>query len=98
MKEVDVKLPKQWKHWCSKNGLRRSSRKVHKWDRKESAWMYLKGRGFVWRINCFGEFQRGDPHDEFDRWALCKIDSAKIPSSMTEFANTVNMLVSCYER
>ena len=98
MEEVVVKLPKQWKHWCQKAGLRRYSNRVHKWDRNSDAWCYLKGRGFVWRINCFGHFQRGDTHEEFDRWALCQIDQIDhIPASETEFLNTVELLISKYE-
>lgn len=97
MEEIEIKLPKQWKHWCQKAGLR-----IHgaAWTgRNKKYWCYLKGRGFVWRINCFGHFQRGDTHEEFDRWALCRIDQIDhIPASETEFLNTVELLISKYEQ
>jgi hypothetical protein len=97
MEEVEIKLPKQWKHWCQKAGLRMHGAT---WTgRNKKYWCYLKGRGFVWRINCFGHFQRGDTHEEFDRWALCQIDQINhIPQSEAEFLNTVELLISKYER
>lgn len=104
--EVDVKLPKQWKDWCLRLGLQRhntrrhpgcASPRVSKWDRNEYAWYYLKGKGFVWRINCYGEFQRGDKIEDFDRWALCRIDSYyPVPRTLQEFKDAVNNLIIMY--
>lgn len=84
-----VWLPKQWRHWCKKAGLRPHSR-----SRKRHAWLYLKGHGRVWRINCFAEFQCGDAYVEFDRWALCHIESAQLPNSEAAFVDTVRELLS----
>ena len=97
--EIDIKLPKQWKHWCKKAGLRRWSNKISKWDRNISAWFYLKGRGYVWRVNCYGEFERGDSIENFDRWALCDIDSvSRVPENELEFLMTVQYLISLMEK
>lgn len=92
-REVAVKLPKQWRHWCASMHLRPNYRrgKAH-WN-----WFYLKGRGHMWRVNCFAEFQRGDTYAEFDRWALCSIDAAEIPKTKAEFKATVLRLVASHK-
>lgn len=80
-----IKLPKQWKHWCSKMNLRPAYPCRSRWD-----YFYVNGRGFVWRVNCHGHFERGDTHQEFDRWALCNIDYVEtIPQTFDEFKATV---------
>lgn len=83
-----VWLPKQWRHWCKTAGLRQ-----HNGGRKRHDWLYLKGHGRVWRINCFYEFQCGDTYAEFDRWALCSIESARMPTSKAAFVATVRELL-----
>ena len=94
----DVKLPKQWRHWCQKLGLRRHTRKVTKWDRNMFSWFYLKGKGHVWRVNCLGHFERGDTYEEFDRWALCNIDHVQtVPQTFAEFKRDVENLISIYD-
>lgn len=85
---MKVKLPKQWKYWCRKYGLKphvmrhrgsRYSRNIH-------AWFYLTGFGRVWRVNCYGHFQIGDLLTKFDRWALCNpMVSVEIPKTEKEF-------------
>ncbi len=89
----DIKLPKQWKHWCSQMNLR----PMH--DRRNSyAYFYLKGRGFVWRVNCHGHFERGDTHNEFDRWALCNIDRIdSLPQTFDDFKSSVISLCEMYD-
>lgn len=98
MTEVKVKLPKQWKHWCQKLNLRRHSSKINKWDRNINSWFYLKGRGFVWRIDCFGHFQRGDRIEDFDRWALCNISEIDfVPNTFKSFESWVIALIEAYK-
>lgn len=87
---LKVPVPKQWKHWCRLAGLR-----VHGGRRgqRSSQWFYLKGRGYVWRLNCYAQFQRGDTHAEFDRWALCNIDETTMPLTQKQFMSAVEGLV-----
>lgn len=87
------KLPKQWKHWCQKAGLRLHSA-ADSYSRRDSAWYYLKGHGRVWRINCYGMLQCGDTLKEFDRWALCNIVEIELPTSLAQFKVAVRGLVS----
>lgn len=88
---MKIKLPKQWEHWCQSQGLRIHGRRIGK---KRHHWLYLKGRGFVWRVNCFGNLQRGDPLVEFDRWALCQVDEVIMPKSKAEFKAAVEQLLA----
>lgn len=88
------KLPKQWKHWCRQAGLRRQGWKGSHKGRYASAWMYLQGRGRMWRLNCHGQFQRGDTYADFDRWALCDIEQTTRPNSLREFLAAVNGLLA----
>jgi len=82
------KLPKQWKYWCRKYGLKPYTRwkRRSKYSRSIHSWFYLEGFGRVWRVNCWNEFQVGDLLEEFDRWALCNpIISVEIPKTEKEF-------------
>jgi hypothetical protein len=81
--------PKQFKHWCRKSGLRPQFSGRPKYNL-----FYLNGHGHHWRINCYNNLQIGDPFDTFDRWALCKIDEAPMPQSLSEFQETVQKLLS----
>lgn len=83
----DVILPKKWRQWCKANGLRPHCRAGHysRANRNRADWLYLKGRGFVWRVNCDGMFQRGDRHEDFARWALCDIEQIPMPQNATAF-------------
>ena len=89
------KLPKQWKHWCRKVGLR------PEWQptRKDASWSSLNGRGRKWRIalrsadgpqtDCI--FQASvDTLAEFDRWALTERYSFEIPKTWAEFKAAVD--------
>ena len=86
----ETKLPKQWKHWCADQRLT-----VHggKRDMCQSQWLYLKGRGHYWRVNCFGMFQRGDTYEDFDRWALCEIKEVPLPKTRAEFRSAISLLL-----
>lgn len=89
----DFKLPKQWKHWCYLAGLRPMVS-----GREKYIWFYLKGRGRVWRVNCFGMLQCGDTYIEFDKWALCRIKETSLPTSKDMFLNSVSLLLSLHEK
>ena len=57
-------LPKQWEHWCRSMNFRPHG----KVTKSKFCWYYLKGKGRVWRINCYNEFQRGDTYDDLDEY------------------------------
>lgn len=77
-----MKLPKQWKHWCKKYGFRTHG--LEKYFRRHG-WLYLKGHGYCWRVNCFDMFECGNKISEFDRWALCEIVEKPLPKTEQEF-------------
>lgn len=85
-----IKLPKQWEHWCLDSKL-----SVHgkRYGKKRRDWLCLKGRGYYWRVNCYGMFQRGDAYEQFDRWALCDINEVPMPTSRSEFRAMVRFLL-----
>lgn len=87
----EVKLPKQWRHWCADQKLR-----MHGKKRGQAAWQwfYLRGKGFYWRVNCYGVLQRGDAYADFDRWALCSIDEVPLPQTRAEFRAAIARLIS----
>jgi len=85
-----MKLPKQWRHWCQSSGL--YVNRTLGGQRKEYSWFYLKGHGYVWRLNCNDEFEIGDRIQDFDRWALCEINRLPMPHSLKEFKWTVKTL------
>lgn len=89
--------PKQWRHWCKKMGLRPTTSTKYPWHRATHCWLFLKGKGFMWRINCFGELERGDTYADFDRWALCHINRIDMPLTFDDFKYSVNKLVSEYD-
>lgn len=92
----DVKLPKQWKDWCKSANLRVNSFRNRQKDLYN--WLYLKGRGRHWRVNCFNMLQRGDTYDEFDRWALCEIEEVPLPRTKAEFLAAVEKLSRTLEK
>lgn len=85
-----MKLPKQWKHWCADQRLKRHGQVYGK---NKSQWHYLQGRGFHWRVNDKGMFQRGDNYEDFDRWALCDIAELPMPRTRAEFRAAVAELL-----
>jgi len=85
-----IKLPKQWRHWCRKYGLRpmRGSD-----VRKEFSWWYLQGRGRVWRVTDSESFEGGDLIKDFDRWALCDpIARIAIPENEYDFKDALQWM------
>ena len=84
---MSVKLPKQWRDWCKSQNLKPYSRRFG--GQASHHWFYLKGRGRVWRVNCHGQFERGDRLQEFDRWALCDSVKQPLPKTKQEFAAAV---------
>lgn len=86
--DAKVVLPKQWKHWCADSHL-----KPH---HHAGGWMYLRGRGRFWRVNCWGDFQCGDTYADFDRWALCNIHEAPMPRTREQFREAVAGLLVCH--
>lgn len=89
-----MKLPKQWRHWVRQSGLRLYGKS---WTARNTAyWHYFKGKGFVWRVNCYNMLQRGDRIEDFDRWALCNIDEVPLPTTQAEFNNAIKTLVEAY--
>lgn len=95
-----LKLPKQWRHWCSKANLRPECQVRNKFSRSTSNWVSLKGRGRVWRIamkdpydrSAGHLFQAGDNYSDFDRWALSPRISFEIPRTFEEFLKLVESL------
>jgi len=85
-----VILPKQWKYWCKKNNLKPY---LNDFKRDQFAWFYLKGRGFVWYVNCYGEFQIEDRIGDFGRFSLCDIYKVELPKSEKEFTSSVKLLL-----
>ena len=84
-----MKLPKQWRNWCADQKLTPTSTKRS----GKHSYFYLKGRGYFWRVNCHGCFQRGDTYEGFDRWALCEIIECKIPTTRESFRKSVAQLL-----
>lgn len=66
----------------------------NKHNRDKHSWFYLIGRGYVWRVNCYGMFQRGDTIEDFDRWALCDIYEEDMPTTKKKFSNFVKRALS----
>lgn len=65
----EAKLPKQWRKWVQKAGLRTAY--DSKLDRHSSYGgdHYLKGHGRHWRVDCEGYLDVSEPFETFDRWA-----------------------------
>lgn len=85
-----VKLPKQWRHWCADQNMRVYSKR----GSAQHQWLYLRGRGYVWRVNRHGMFQRGDDLVRFDRWALCVINEVPVPRTRADFRLAVAQLLA----
>lgn len=84
------KLPKQWKHWVSKAGLRRESTYRSHWSH-----FTLRGRDHVFRVNMYGHFQISCPIADFDRWANSAGPSVgTVPKTEAEFLATVKFLIT----
>lgn len=90
---MQVKLPKQWKHWCSIVGLRPDCSGFDIRRHKGHAWFYLRGKGRHWRVNCHSMLQRGDTYEDFDRWALCDIREIQMPRNKAQFLHAISELL-----
>jgi hypothetical protein len=88
---MEIKLPKQWKHWCKLAKLRPASKRK---PRSPYAYFYLRGHGRCWRVNCDGMLQCGDTYADFDRWALSDITEASLPGNLHNFVETVKLLLA----
>jgi hypothetical protein len=76
-----MKVPKQWRHWCKKVGLKPTDRD----------WLYLIGRGRVWRLNGLYQFECSLKKD-FSRWAIADKESLPMPKTEREFLSSVKFL------
>ena len=83
------KLPKQWRHWCRKAGLRPYCGGMRRYE-----WFYLKGHGRVWRLNCLNMLQCGDSYADFSKWALCDIEQTPCPTNEAQFLAAVRELLA----
>lgn len=95
---MSVKLPKQWRQWCLKAGLRPSWRVDKYSPRGDSRWFYLKGHGRHWRVNCHNELDVSEPYSEFDRWANSTELSVGMPVNEKAFVKMVNYMLEQVER
>lgn len=46
-----MQMPKQWENWCRDQRLSTHGKRYRK---KRHDWLYLRGRGYYWRVNCDG--------------------------------------------
>jgi hypothetical protein len=90
---MKIKLPKQWRDWMRAAKLRPYSRKTYDKSSKKTGDFYMRGKGYVWRVNDNWQFQLGDTTSDFDRWALCKINNHPLPLTKASFLKTVESLI-----
>ena len=86
-----MQMPKQWENWCRDQRLSTHGKRYRK---KRHDWLYLRGRGYYWRVNCDGMLECGDTYANFDRWALCNIDEVPMPKNRDEFREAVKTLLA----
>jgi hypothetical protein len=86
----DVKLPKQWKHWCKKAGLRPES--TGRWARGRWSYMSLRGRGRRWGITCYNDLRVSEGNATFDRWANSEVALVPVPTTEATFMVAVKEL------
>jgi hypothetical protein len=82
-----MKVPKQWRHWCKKMGLKPTDRDG----------VYLVGRGRFWRLNAFYQFECSLKTD-FSRWAIADKEVLPIPKTENEFMTTVKLFLEKTKR
>lgn len=95
----EVKLPKQWRKWVQKAGLRTAY--DSKLDRHSSygGGFYLKGHGRHWRVDCDGYLDVSEPFETFDRWANSLVRSAPMTAkNEREFLELVVRLLPIDKR
>lgn len=88
--EQRTRLPKQWKYWAKKAGLKPSGRTGREyWDK-----FFLTGRDRCWRINDKDIFECSCPIEHFDRWANSRgAEWIGIPKDEKEFLDAVKVLI-----
>lgn len=87
-----MKLPKQWKYWAKKAGLRPER------IRGAGNGFYMTGRGRRWRVNCNGQFQCSCLIEDFDRWANSRgAEVDGIPQTEKQFLEAVSKLIFLVE-
>lgn len=82
------KLPKQWKHWCYKLGLRPESTKS-RYYKPTYRYFYLVGRGRRFRVNMWNVLEVGSAYEDFDRWANSVVGRHNLPTTFNEFKKIV---------
>lgn len=92
----EVKLPKQWKRWIRKAGLKSSyssdlSRRYGD--------HYFEGYGRRWRLDCRGFFDMSEKEKTFDRWANSLEKSVPMDAKTeSEFMDIMKRLLPKSER
>ena len=87
---MNISLPKQWKHWCKKAGLRVDSPRYHSWySRKDYYWTSLRSSTRCWRIDVNGLLCVSCHRDDFDRWANSEVTKYPFPQSEKELCDIV---------
>jgi hypothetical protein len=86
VEEGDVLLPKQWRHWCRKAGLKPEGHKGEcRFVRPSWGWFSLIGLGRRWRVNCYNQFSVSLSNKHFDRWARSHVMDVPMPKTEAEF-------------
>lgn len=88
----NIELPKQWRKWCRKAGLRTSY--DSKMDRHSpyGGGFYMKGHGRHWRVDCEGYLDVSEPFETFDRWANSLVRS--VPMTAKNEREFLELVVS----
>ena len=86
-----ITLPKQWKYWVKKAGLKFYGSGRGYWDK-----FYFTGRNRNWRV-CSQEtdpvLECSCPNEHFDRWANSYGSCVFIPKTEEAFMNSINFLI-----
>ena len=83
------KLPKQWRRWAEKAGLKI----MDDWGQRRGGY-YMIGRGRQWRVNCYHVFEVSCPTEHFDRWANSRGGFVAVfPRTEAQFLAAVDGLV-----
>lgn len=88
----DVKLPKQWRHWCKLAGLKSESHNAGKCSRGKWTYFSLIGFSRHWRVNCHATFDMSETFDTFDRWANSHELTMPMPKTKDEFLKTIKLM------
>lgn len=89
----ELKLPKQWRRWLKKAGLKLSSCSHESRNRRWlSEYCCIKGFNRHWRVDCVGNLDMSEPIGDFDRWANSQESS--VPMSAKTEAEFVALVES----